>query len=196
MYFVFPSFILRTILCAPWIYQQYTRYVRKVMRLIRENSFNWRYVYTHLIFFKITSLSINTPLPAVLPRVVARLEVLNWDLLQNIRHCSLQHVFNTPKMVSFQAGFEPGKQKEIGRCQVWAVGRLGQRCPRPISFCFPGSNPAWKDAIFGRAAGCSGECSARDPISRLPGELRRVAEPLATVYWCSRMLFWRILSVC
>ena len=54
-----------------------TRYVRKVMRLIRENSFNWRYIYTHLIFFKITSLSINTPLPAVLPRIVARLEVLN-----------------------------------------------------------------------------------------------------------------------
>ena len=78
------------------------------------SSFNWRYVYTHLIFFKITSLSINTPLPAVLPRVVARLEVLNWDLFQSIRHGSL-HVFNSPKMVSFQAGFETGKQKEIGR---------------------------------------------------------------------------------
>ena len=122
----------------------YTRYVRKVMRLSRENSFNWRYVYTHLIFFKITSLSINTPLPPVLSRVVARLEVLNWDLFQSIRHGSL-HVFNSPKMVSFQAGFEPGKQKES---------------------------------------------------STLPGKLRRVTEPLATVYWCSRMLFWRILSVC
>ena len=66
-----------------------TRYVRKVMRLIRENSFNWIYVYTHLIFFKITSLSIKTPLPAVLPRFVARLEVLNWDLFQSIRHGSL-----------------------------------------------------------------------------------------------------------
>ena len=94
--------------CRRWS----TRYVRKVMRLIRENSFNWRYVYTHLIFFKITSLSINTPLLVVLPRIVARLEVLNWDLFQSIRHGSL-HVFNSPKMVSFQAGFEPGKQKEI-----------------------------------------------------------------------------------
>ena len=91
-----------------------TRYVRKVMRLIRENSFNWRCGYTHLIFFKITSLSINAPLPAVLRRVVARLEVLNWVLFQSIRHGSL-HVFNNPKMVPFQAGFEPGKQKEIGR---------------------------------------------------------------------------------
>ena len=35
-------------------------------------------------------------------------------LFQSIRHGSL-HVFNSPKMVSFQAGFEPGKQKEIGR---------------------------------------------------------------------------------
>ena len=123
----------------------YTRYGRKVMRLIRENSFNWRYVYTHLIFFKITSLSINTRLPAVLPRVVARLEVLNWDLFQSIRHGSL-HVFNTPKMVSFQAGFEPGKQKEIGR---------------------------------------------DSPDLACPARFL-----LATVYWCSRMLFWRILSVC
>ena len=78
-----------------------------------------------------TSLSINTPLPVVLPRVIACLEVLNWDLFQSIRHGSL-HVFNSPKMVSFQAGFEPGKQKEIERDS--------------------------------------------------PGELRRVAEPLATVY--------------
>ena len=99
-----------------------TSFVRKVMRLIRENSFNWRYVYTHLIFFKITSLSINTPLPAVLPRVVARLEFLNWDLFQSIRHGSL-HVFNSPKMVSFQAGFEPGKQKEIGRDSPWEMFR-------------------------------------------------------------------------
>ena len=91
----------------------YTRYVQKVMRLIGENSLNWRYVYTHLIFFKITSLSFNTSLPAVLPRVVARLEVLNWDLLQSIHYSSL-HVFNSPKMMSFQAGFGPGKQKEIG----------------------------------------------------------------------------------
>ena len=59
-------------------------------------------------------MSINTPLPAVLPRVEARLEVLNWDLFQSIRHGSM-NVFNSPKMVSFQAGFEPGKQKEIGR---------------------------------------------------------------------------------
>ena len=69
----------------------------------------------------------NTPLPEVLPRVVAGLEVLNWDPFQSIRQSSL-HVFNSPKMVSFQPGFEPGKQKEIGRGQVWAVGRLGQRC--------------------------------------------------------------------
>ena len=95
------------------LFVAHTRYVRKVMRLTREKSFNWRYVYTHLIFFKITSLSINTPLTAVLPRVVARLEVLNWDFLLNIRHGSL-HVFNSPKMVSFQAGFEPGKQKKSG----------------------------------------------------------------------------------
>ena len=106
---------------------QHTRYVRKVMRLIRENLFNWRYVYTHLIFFKITSLSISTLLPAVLPRVIARLEVLNWELFQSIHHGSLQ-VFNSPKMVSFQAGFEPGKQKRNRAGQVWAVGRLGQRC--------------------------------------------------------------------
>jgi hypothetical protein len=105
----------------------HTRYVWKVMRLIPENSFNWRYVYTHLIFFKITSLSINTPLPVVLPRVVARLEVLNWDLFQSIRHSSL-HIFNSPKMVSFQLDLSWGKQKEIGWGQVWAVGRLGQRC--------------------------------------------------------------------
>ena len=84
-------------------------------------------LHTHLIFFIITSLSINTPLPAVLPRTIARLEVLNWDLFQSIHHGSL-HVFNSPKMVSFQAGFELGKQKEIRRGQVWAVGRLGQRC--------------------------------------------------------------------
>ena len=59
-----------------------------------------------------------------------------------------------PKMASFQAGFEPGKQKEIGR---------GQRCPslptaqtwhRPISICFPGSNPAWKDTILGVLKTC------------------------------------------
>jgi len=91
----------------------YTRCVWKVMRLIRENSFNWRYVYTHLIFFKMTPLSINTPLPAVLPHVVAGLEVFNWDPFQSIRHSSL-HVFNSPKMVSFQAEFEPGKQKKSG----------------------------------------------------------------------------------
>ena len=102
-----------------WFDHPNTRHVRKVVRLIRENSFNWRCVYTHLIFFKITSLSINKPLPAVLPSVVARLEVLNWDVLQSVRHGSLQHVFNSPKIVFFQAGFEPGKQKEIG----W-----GQRC--------------------------------------------------------------------
>ena len=111
------------------------------MRLIRENSFNWRYVYTHLISFKITSLRINTPFPAVLPGVVARLEVLNWDLFQSIRHGSL-HVFNSPKMVSFQAGFEPGKQKP----------RPG--LSRPISFCFPDSNPAWKDTILGLLKTC------------------------------------------
>lgn len=52
-----------------------TRFVWKVMRLIGEHLFNWRYVYTHVIFFKITFLSMNTPLPPVLPRVVARLEV-------------------------------------------------------------------------------------------------------------------------
>ena len=74
---------------------------------------------THLIFFKITSLSISTPFPVVLPRLVARLEVLNWDLFQSIRHGSL-HVFNSTKMVSFQLGIEPGKQKEIGCVQVWA----------------------------------------------------------------------------
>ena len=84
------------------------------MRLIRENLFNWRYVYTHLIFFKITSLSINTPLPAVLPRVVARLEVLNWDLLQSIRHGSV-HVFNSPKMVSFKLDWSRGNKKKSGR---------------------------------------------------------------------------------
>ena len=123
------------------------------MRLIRENLFKWGYVYTHLIFFKRTSLSINTPLPAVLPHVVARLEVLNWDLLQIICHGSL-HVFNSPKMVSFQAGFEPGKQEEIKWGQVWAVGRLGQHCPRPISSCFPSSNPTWKDTILGLLKMC------------------------------------------
>ena len=114
-----------------------TRCVRKVTRLIRKNSFNWRYVYTHLLFFKITPLSISTLFPAVLPRVVARLQVLNWDLLQNIRHGSLQQDFNIPKMVSFQDGFEPGKQKEIGR---------GQRCPNlpaaqiysSVKWSFPG----------------------------------------------------------
>ena len=109
------------------------KYVRKVTRLIRENSFNWRYVYTHLIFFKITSLTINTPLPAVLPRVVARLEVLNRDLLQTIRHGSLQHVFNSPKMVSFQAGFEQGKQEEIGRGQSCPNLPTAQTWPRPHS---------------------------------------------------------------
>ena len=124
------------------------------MRLTRENSFNWRYVYTHLIFFKITSLSINTPLPAVLPRVVARLEVLNWAVLQNIRHGSLQHVFNSPKMVSFQAGLEPGKQKEIGRGQRCPNLPTAQTWPFPISFCFPGSNPAWKDTILGLLKSC------------------------------------------
>jgi len=72
-------------------------------------------------------LSINTPLPAVLPHVVACLEVLNWDLFQSIHHGSL-HVFNSLKMMSFQAGFELGKQKEIGRGQVWALGRMGQHC--------------------------------------------------------------------
>jgi len=46
---------------------------------------------------------------------------------QSIRHSSL-HIFNSPKIVSFQAGFETGKQKEIGRGQVWALGRLGQSC--------------------------------------------------------------------
>ena len=105
----------------------YTKCVRKVTRLIRENPFNSRSVYTHLILFKLTPLNISSPLPAVLPRVAARLEVLNWDLLQTVRHGSLQHVFNSPKMVSFQVGFEPGKQEEIGRGLVWAVGRLGQR---------------------------------------------------------------------
>jgi hypothetical protein len=74
-----------------------------------------------------TSLSINTPLPALLPHVVACLEVLNWNLFQSIRQ-GILHVFNSLKMASFQAGFEPGKQKDIGRGQVWAVGRLGQRC--------------------------------------------------------------------
>ena len=73
--------ILRLTILKPLRPVHCTRYVRKVMRLIRENSFNWRYVYTHLTFFKITSLSINTPMPAVLPHVVARLEVLNWGLL-------------------------------------------------------------------------------------------------------------------
>ena len=109
--------IVRAFLVEPRLRSEshnYTRYGWKVMRLIREYSFNWRYIYTNLIFFKITSLSINTPFPAVLPRVVARLEVLNWDLFQSIRHGRL-HVFNSPKMVSFQAEFEPGKQKEIGR---------------------------------------------------------------------------------
>ena len=76
-----------------------TRYVRKVMRLIRENSFNWRYVYTHLIFFKITSLSINTPLPAILPCVVARLEVLNWDLFQS---CPARFLFVSPAQIQLE----------------------------------------------------------------------------------------------
>ena len=124
------------------------------MRLIRENLFNWRYVYTHLIFFKITSLSINTPLPAVLPRVVARLEVFNWDLLQNIRHGSPQHFFDSPKMVSFQAVFEPGRQKEIGREQHCPNLPTAQTWPLPISFCFPGWSPAWKDTVLGLLRMC------------------------------------------
>ena len=123
------------------------------MRLIQENSFNWRYVYTHLIFFKITSLSINTPLPAVLPHVVACLEVLNWDLLQSIRHSSL-HVSNSPKMASFQAGFEQGKQKEKGQGQRCPNLPTAQTWPHPISFCFPGSNAAWKDNILGLLKMC------------------------------------------
>ena len=130
------------------IYGGLTRFVRKAMRLIRENSSNWRYVHTRLIFFKITTLSINTPLPAVLPRVVARLAVLNWYLLQTIRQGSLQHVFSSPKMVSFQAGFEPGKQKEIRRGQRCPNHPTAQTWPRPTSFCFPGSNPARKTPFW------------------------------------------------
>ena len=137
------------------IFSGRTRYVRKVMRLIRENSFNWRYVYTHLIFFKITSLSIVTvtPLPAVLPRVVARLEILNWDFFHSIRHAACTFI-TVPKWCPFKLDLSRGnKKKSGGTAKVWA-------------------------------AGCRDECSERNPSSRLPGELRRVAEPLAMVYWC------------
>ena len=123
------------------------------MRLIRGNSFNWRYVYTHLIFFKITSLSINTPLPAVLPRVVARLEVLKWDLLQNIRHDSL-HVFNSPKMVSFQAGFEPGKPKEIGRGATLPQPTYTPDLAPPDFFLFPRLKSSLKRHHFGTVKTC------------------------------------------
>lgn len=60
-------------------------------------------------------------------RLVGFLKGVSVNLLKSPRHGGLD-VFHSSKMLSFQAGFAPGKQKEDCQSQVRAVKVLGQSC--------------------------------------------------------------------
>ena len=57
---------------------------------------------------KIGSLWRNTAIPVLLPLFIAVEEVFTLDVLQNPRLSCLD-VFNCPRMMSFEVGFEPGE---------------------------------------------------------------------------------------
>jgi hypothetical protein len=88
--------------------------VQKVMRLEKICLTEDMFIHTYILQNNI--LEHQFTVARGFARVVARLEVSNGDLFQSIRHGSL-HIFNSPKIVSFQAAFESGKQKEIGRAR-------------------------------------------------------------------------------
>ena len=54
--------------------------------------------------FKIGSLWSNTAIPALLPLFIAVEEVFTWDVQSPRRSCL--DVFNGPKIISFEMGFE------------------------------------------------------------------------------------------
>ena len=58
--------------------------------------------------FKIGSLLSNTAIPALLPLFIAVLKVFTWYVVQSPRRSCLD-VFNGPKMMSFEVGFELGE---------------------------------------------------------------------------------------
>ena len=58
--------------------------------------------------FKAGSLWSNTAILALLPLFIAVEEVFTWDVVQSPRRSCLD-VFNFPKMMSFEVGFEIGE---------------------------------------------------------------------------------------
>ena len=68
----------------------------------------WTYMQLQFIPFKVGSLWSNTTIPALLPLFIAVVEVFTWDVVQS-PHRSCLDVFNCPKMMSFDVGFELGE---------------------------------------------------------------------------------------
>ena len=58
--------------------------------------------------FKVGSLRSNAAIPALLPLFIAVEEVFTWDVVQSPRR-SCPDVFNCPKIMSFEVGFELGE---------------------------------------------------------------------------------------
>ena len=58
--------------------------------------------------FKIGSLWLNTAIPALLPFFIAVEKIFIWDVVQSPRRSCLD-VFNCPKIMSFEVGFELGE---------------------------------------------------------------------------------------
>ena len=83
-----------------------TRSVSKVMRMIF--SIYWTYMQLQFIPFKVGSLQSNATIPAFLSLFRAVEEVFTWDVVQSLRRSCL-NVFNCPKIMSFEVGFELGE---------------------------------------------------------------------------------------
>jgi hypothetical protein len=58
--------------------------------------------------YKTGSLWLNTAIPALLPPFIAVEEVFTWDYVQS-PHRSCLDVFNCPKMMSSEVGYELGE---------------------------------------------------------------------------------------
>jgi len=85
----------------------HTTFVPKVMRMIFK-KFCLTYMQLQFIPFKIVSLWSKTAIPALLPLFIAEEEVFTGDVVQSPRRSCLD-VFNCPKMITFELGFELGE---------------------------------------------------------------------------------------
>jgi len=118
--------------------------------------------------FKIGSLWSNTAIPVLLPLSISVEEVFTWDVVHSPR-CSCLDIFNCPKMMSSEVGFELGEWKEIAQSQVRAVRWVGKGCDIMLSQKFPHSEwcVTWRIVKVKEPRVCNFMADAHNSVSQM-----------------------------